>query len=165
MSTLSTLYGVLDPIPARPVRVAFLAEALFHVVTIPLITRPYGYLSFFMVRPADITLATQFFARVFAGLILFGMSPLLLYGVPNTKRAIGSRRATYIMLAGTEIYLIPLLLIELSKGGQHDHGAALTVVATIGLMSLLVLPFAFRMYALFVKPVMMGDLEDSKRRD
>lgn len=69
------------------------------------------------------------------------------------------------MLAGTEIYLIPLLLIELSKGGQHDQGAALTAVATIGLMSLLVLPFAFRIYALFVNPEMMGDLESSKRRD
>jgi hypothetical protein len=144
------------------VRRAFLAEAIFHICTIPLVTHTRQYLSLFFLRPSDITPAVLFFARVFAGLILFGMTPALLYGVPNTAKAIASRRATYVMLAGTEVYLIPLLLVELSRGGTLKKGAVFSMGTTAGLMSLLVTPFLFRLYVLFVKPDMMGRLEEVK---
>lgn len=150
--------------PATTVRRAFLGEALFHMVTIPLLSHPKEYMGLFILRPEEITLTTIFFIRIFAGLIIFGMTPALLHGLPLTDWAIHSRRATYTMLAGTEVFLIPLLIAELLKEGDVKNGAVLSPQVTLGLMTLLVVPFSFRIYALYVKPEMMGRVTVEAKR-
>jgi hypothetical protein len=137
---------------------AFLAEACFHIITIPLLTHPSTYMSLFVLAPPSVLSDPfcRFMTRVFAAIIIFGMTPGLLYGLRNTKSSTQARRSTYILLAGTEVYFIPFLLVELAKGGDVRKGAVLSVKMTIVLLGALGLPLMFRLYALFVRPEMMG---------
>ncbi|RSH93251.1 hypothetical protein EHS25_007605 [Saitozyma podzolica] len=118
------------------VRRAFLLEAVLNLFTIPLVTNTRTALSILLARPAQINPASVLFARLFGGLVVGGLTPLLIHGYRNTVSGIESR------------------LHEAVKGGGPD--AALTVGGAVGPILCLAPPLMWRVYVLFVSPELVG---------
>lgn len=143
------------------VRRAFLLEAVLNLFTIPLVTNTRAALSFLLARPAQINPALVLFARLFGGLVIGGLTPLLIHGSRNTVSGIESRRIAYIALGLGEVLLIPLLVNEaLKKGGP---GAALSVRGAVGAILCLAPPLMWRAYVLFVDPELVGRYREGER--
>jgi hypothetical protein len=149
--------------PGSIVRRAFLLEAVLNLFTIPLVTNTRAALSFLLARPAQINPAAVLFARLFGGLVIGGLTPLLIHGSRNTVSGIESRRTAYIALGLGEVPLIPLLVNEALKGGGPD--AALTVRGAVGAIFCLAPPLMWRAYVLFVNPELVGRYREGERSD
>jgi H+/Cl- antiporter ClcA len=142
------------------VRKAFLIESLFNLGTIPLLTHTRPVLSLLLARPADINPSTILFARLFAGIIIGALTPALWFGTANTRTGIECRRPVYVILGGGELCLIPILIREALKHG--DRTAALSEHGAWGVVSLLLPPFLWRIYTLFVRPDTMGRYDEKR---
>ncbi|WWD19430.1 hypothetical protein CI109_103890 [Kwoniella shandongensis] len=140
---------------------AFLIEAVLNVASFPLITHPRFVLSLLLLQPHHINPSTVLFARLFGGLVVGVLTPLLLAGVPNTRNAIESRRITYLSLGLGECLLIPLLIGEALKGGKGT--AALSPRASIGAIMCLAPPLIWRLYVLLARPDLLGRYKEIKR--
>jgi Na+-driven multidrug efflux pump len=137
------------------IRKAFVAEALANLFTIPLITNTRWTLSLLLNNPArHINPTSVLFARLFGGLIVGGLTSALFAGATNTRNGIESRRPTYLMLGVGEALLIPILVLELLKGG--GPGAAISKKVAGASIALLVPPLLWRLYVLFVRPDLLG---------
>jgi hypothetical protein len=153
----------LDPAaPGTTVRKAFLIEALLNAGSFPLITHPRFCLSLLLNNPSQINASSVFFARFFGGLVVGALTPGLLYGYQNTRQGIESRKTVYMALGVGECFLIPLLIIEAMKGGGRD--AALSVHAALSAIFLLAPPLMWRIYAMFIRPEMMGRYTEIKQQ-
>ncbi|KAF1936557.1 hypothetical protein EJ02DRAFT_358837 [Clathrospora elynae] len=137
------------------IRKAFVAEALANLFTIPLITHTRSTLPLLLNNPSrDINPSSIFFARLFGGLIVGGLTSALLAGATNTRNGIESRRPTYLLLGMGEVLLIPLLVLELLEDG--GVGAALSIKAAVAGIACLVPPLVWRLYVLCLKPDLLG---------
>jgi hypothetical protein len=143
------------------VRRAFLLEAVLNLFTIPLVTNTRTALSILLARPAQINPASVLFARLFGGLVVGGLTLLLIHGYRNTVSGIESRRTAYIALGLGEVLLIPLILHEAVKGGGPD--AALAVGGAVGAILCLAPPLMWRVYVLFVSPELVGRYREGER--
>ena len=152
----------LDPHhTGKTIRKAFLLESILNLFTLPLIFFPRPILSFLLLNPEkDLNNAVTFFARCFGGLVVGALTPALWCGLPNTKSSIESRRTTYILLAGGEIFLIPLLISQALKGGDVASGAAISPMVAVLAMGGLVPPLAWRGYVLLARPELLGKYRD-----
>ncbi|KAK8843526.1 hypothetical protein IAR55_007186 [Kwoniella newhampshirensis] len=146
--------------PGSAVSRAFLIEAVLNFASFPLITHPRFVLSLLLLHPHHINPSTVLFARLFGGLVVGVLTPLLLAGIPNTRNAIESRRITYLSLGLGECLLVPLLIREALKGGKDT--AALSVRAAIGGIMCLAPPLAWRLYVLLARPDLLGKYKEIK---
>lgn len=144
--------------PGSVIRKAFLTESIFNLFTIPLFTHPRTILGYLLARPAEINPSSIFLARLVAGLVVGALTPGLWYGA--TRAGAAARRPVYYMLGGGEAVLIPLLIKEALKHG--DRTAALSETAAWVSVAMIGPPFLWRLYAMFVKPSIMGRA-DAKR--
>jgi hypothetical protein len=156
----------LDPHHAgATIRKAFLLESILNLFTLPLIFFPRPILSYLLLnfdptKNSSQNNATVFFAQCFGGLVVGALTPALWCGLPNTKSAIESRRTTYILLAGGEILLIPLLISQALKGGDVARGAAISPLVAVLAMGGLVPPLVWRGYVLLGRPELLGKYRD-----
>lgn len=156
----------LDPHhTGKTIRKAFLLESILNLFTLPLIFFPRLILSFLLLnfdptKNSSQNNATVFFAQCFGGLVVGALTPALWYGLPQTKTSIESRRPTYILLAGGEIFLIPLLISQALKGGDVERGAAISPLVAVLAMGGLVPPLAWRGYVLLGRPELLGKYRD-----
>ena len=147
----------------KTVRKAFLLESVLNLFTLPLIFAPQRVLSWIILDPlVRINPATVLFARCFGGLVVGALTPALWLGLPQTKTAIESRRTVYLLLAGGEIALIPLLVDQVMKGGDVQAGAAISVKVALMAIAGLLPPLLWRMYVLFARPEMLGRYRNIK---
>ncbi|KAF1915154.1 hypothetical protein BDU57DRAFT_530208 [Ampelomyces quisqualis] len=157
---------VTPPVDADPratgstIRKAFLLEALANLFTIPLITHTRFILSYLLLHPVDINPSSIFFARLFGGIVVGGLTFALLAGATNTRNGIESRRPTYLMLGVGEACLIPMLGVEAAKGGGVD--AAVSVRVAVVSMGMLVPPLLWRVYVLVFRPDLLGRYVESE---
>jgi Na+-driven multidrug efflux pump len=152
----------LDPHhTGKTIRKAFLLESILNLFTLPLIFFPRPILSFLLLNPEqDLNNAVTFFAQCFGGLVVGALTPALWYGLPQTKSSIESRRPTYILLAGGEAFLIPLLISQALKGGDIERGAAISPLVAVLAMGGLVPPLVWRGYVLLRRPELLGKYRD-----
>ncbi|KAF2029404.1 hypothetical protein EK21DRAFT_22630, partial [Setomelanomma holmii] len=136
------------------IRKAFLLEATANLFTIPLITHTRFILSYLLLRPSDINPSSILFARLFGGIVVFGLTSALLAGASNTRNGIESRRPTYLLLGLGEACLLPILGLEVAKGG--GKGAALGVKTAVVCMGMLAPPLLWRVYVLGFRPELLG---------
>lgn len=144
----------------QTIRKAFLLEATANLMSFPIITNTHFVLSFLLNDPSHINPSSVLFARLFGGIVIGGLTPPLLAGYTNTRNGIESRRVTYTLLGLGECLLIPMLLLEASKGGSKD--AALSVRAALGSIALLAPPLLWRLYCMFIRPDIFGSYVDKK---
>lgn len=157
----------LDPHhTGKTIRKAFLLESILNLFTLPLIFFPRPILSYLLLnfhptnQNSTENNATVFFAQCFGGLVVGALTPALWYGLPQTKSSIESRRPTYILLAGGEIFLIPLLISQALKGGDVASGAAISPLVAVLAMGGLVPPLVWRGYVLLGRPELLGKYRD-----
>ena len=136
------------------IRKAFVVEAVANLFTIPLITNTHFTLSMLLNNPAQINPSSILFARLFGGLIVGGLTSALLAGSANTRNGIESRRPVYLLLGLGEAFLIPLLVLELTKNG--GPGAALSKKVAAASIVCLVPPLLWRLFVLFIRPDLLG---------
>lgn len=146
--------------PNPTIRKAFLTEALLNLFTLPLLTHPQNILPYLLLHPSQITPATLLFARLFAGIVVGGLTSALLIGATNTRGGIESRRPTYVMLGLGEVALLPVLAAEVAKGGEE--GAAISVRAGWVAMGMLVPGLMWRVWVLGMRPDLLGDADGGK---
>ena len=147
----------------KTVRKAFFLESVLNLFTLPLIFAPQRVLSWIVLDPlVRINPATVLFARCFGGLVVGALTPALWLGLPQTKTAIESRRTVYLLLAGGEIALIPLLIDQAIKGGDVKAGAAISVKVALMAIAGLLPPLMWRMYVLLARPQMLGRYRNLK---
>lgn len=132
----------------------FLAEATANLFTLPLITHTRATLSFLLINPRQIKPAAILFARSFTVLIIGGLTTGLLVGATNTRNGIESRRPVYFLLGLGEALLIPLLALEIVKGGARD--AALSPKMAVAGIATLLPGLIWRLYVLCVRPESLG---------
>ncbi|KAJ9610564.1 hypothetical protein H2200_005341 [Cladophialophora chaetospira] len=144
------------------IRKAFLAESVLNLFTIPLITNTRTILSYLLANPSQINSTSIFFARLFGGLIVGGLTSALWAGLPNTKTGIESRKVVYITLGMGEVFLLPILALEAAKAASGEE-AALSVLGCGATIACLLPPLLWRAYVLFVKPELMGRYREVKR--
>jgi|TARA_R110002003_G_scaffold32_9_gene1982 hypothetical protein len=136
------------------VRRAFLLEATLNLFTIPLLTHTRLILSHLLLHPSHINPSSILFARLFSGIVIFGLTSALLAGASNTRNGIESRRPTYLLLGLGEACLLPILGVEAAKGGGRD--AALSVRAAVACMGMLAPPLMWRVYVCVWRPELLG---------
>lgn len=156
--------GSIRPDPSADgstIRKAFLAESIFNLFTIPLITHTRLVLSYLVARETDINPTSILFARLFGGLVVGALTPALWYGARNTRQGIESRPAIYTTLGMGEVCIIPILLLEAGKNGTKD--AALSPAGAIGSVMLLAPPLMWRIYVLFIRPDLLGRYTEIKQ--
>lgn len=152
-----TTNPTIVPDPDKPgsiIRKAFLLEALANLFTLPLLTHTHWTLSLFTLHPSQITPPTILFARLFGGIVVFGLTSALLVGATNTRNGIESRRPTYLLLGMGEAGLIPILLLEAGKGGGKD--ASLSVRSAWVASGVLAGTLVWRCWVVFGKPEWLG---------
>lgn len=156
----------LDPsAPGETVRQAFLLESILNLFTLPFIFAPRTILSWIMLDPSQaVNPGPVLWARCFGGLVVGALTPALWCGLPRTRRALESRRTVYLLLAGGELALVPLLVDQALKGGQTERGAAISVKVAVMAMGGLIPPFLWRMWVLFVRPEMLGRYREVERK-
>lgn len=161
-SPLRNVRVEVDPSnPGTIIRRAFLIEAILNLCSIPMLTHPRFVLSITLKNPsAHVNPASILFLRLFAGVVVGGLTSALLTGLPNTRNAIESRKVTYILLGMGEGLLIPVLVLEAMKEGGRD--AALTPTAAIATIGMLLPPLVWRVYTLVIKPQWFGRYREVK---
>lgn len=147
------------------IRIAFLLESILNLFTLPLIFSPRPILSYLLLnfdptKNSPENNASVFFAQCFGGLVVGALTPALWSGLPNTKSSIESRRSTYILLAGGEILLIPLLISQAFKNGDVERRAAISPLVAVLAMGALVPPLVWRGYVLLGRPELLGKYRD-----
>ncbi|KAK4687291.1 hypothetical protein P7C73_g2809, partial [Tremellales sp. Uapishka_1] len=147
--------------PGTTVRRAIILEAFLNLLSFPLLTHTRTVLSLLLLHPHHINPSSVLFARLFGGIIIGGLTPLLLCAVPNTRIGIDSRRTAYIALGLGEVLLIPLLVHQATLGGKGD--AALSPTAAIVSIGMLLPPLLWRVYTLFIAPTMLGRYQEAKK--
>jgi hypothetical protein len=65
-----------------------------------------------------------------------------------------------VLLGLGEVCLIPMLALEAAKGNSRD--AAISVKVAVVSMGMLVPPFLWRLFVLFVKPEFLGRYTETK---
>jgi hypothetical protein len=146
------------------IRKAFLLEAFANLFTIPLITNTRWTLSLLLNNPSrDINPTSILFARLFGGLVVGGLTSALLAGATNTRNGIESRRPTYLLLGLGEALLIPIIVLDLLKGG--GPGAALSKKVAAASVACLVPPLLWRLYVLLARPDLLGRYTEENAGD
>ncbi|CAI6331996.1 unnamed protein product [Periconia digitata] len=135
------------------IRTAFLLEAIANLTALPLITHTEQTLSFLLDNQKDVNSAFVFFVRLFSVCVIGPLSTALFIGSTNTRSGIGSRKATYSMIAVSEILAILVLAAEVAQeGGRAPAISAQTAGASAAFFGSMLL---WRIYVLFVKPDML----------
>jgi hypothetical protein len=145
--------------PHPIIQKAFLIESLFNFLSFPLITNTSLVLSYILKNPSQINPSTILFTRLFGGLIVGVLTPLLIFGLRTPE----TRKIVYISLGLGEGLLIPLLLGEAFKdGGVTGLGKALTKGVALGAVGMLAPPCLWRVYCLGLRPELFRDVKVGK---
>jgi hypothetical protein len=152
----------VDPTaPGTFIRYAMAIEGTLNILAgVPMLFYPSIFLSLMAKSPAvytSVSPSTAMFQWI--GALILGITPQLFLALPNTRRAIESRRMVYISLGAGELALIPLFLWQASR----DSGFTSTALGNAVVM--LAPALLFRGYVLFVKPSLMGRYRDVVKKE
>lgn len=114
-----------------------------------------------MVRsPQFITPTTTFLLQT-TGTMLYALSVPLAACLPNTPRAVSSRRIVYYTLGAGEMFLIPLMVYKAVTGEDTglERGTLWSAVANLAPI------LAWRVFTLVWKPHWFGLLEEERKED
>lgn len=123
--------------------------------------RPGFFLDLMVYSSSEISHASISQIQWFGALTL-GLTPQLLFAIPNTRRSIEGRRMAYITLGAGELALIPVFLWQ---AFGPEAGLGFSTKALIGATMNLLLPLLVRIYVLFVDPNLLGRYRDDRRME
>lgn len=142
------------------IRFALLGEGFLNIFTLPLLLNPRAVITSMLrdpMTPISPTVITT--ARVLAGIVVFGITPVLWSCWPNDPSSIQRRRPTYVALGLGELVLIPYFAMEGLSGQTLRSDKAW------GMVACLVPLLLWRIYAMYIKPEMMGDRIGKTKRN
>ena len=138
--------------PDMIIRTAFLLEAAGNLFGgTAMLLYPRQILT--MLTVDSIPATTTVTLLQWLGALTYGLTPQLLWGLPNTSRAIASRRQCYETLLAGEACLVGIMLWQTIIHDEHPGLTQNSLMVSIGTL----LPIAlWRIYVLVYRPDWLG---------
>ncbi|KAL8708954.1 MAG: hypothetical protein Q9220_006286 [cf. Caloplaca sp. 1 TL-2023] len=131
-----------------PIQIALALEATANILggTFMLLS-PHRILAALTTTTSTPPSSTTIVLFQWLAVLVFGLTPQLLLGIPNSKTAVEKRRMSYITLGACEVALILMMVWQIVDGKEEEEGG-LTRKALCGCVAGLVPFLGWRAFAL-----------------